>query len=203
MFSKGSSSKRPSSEQQPSTAPEKALESKKPASASRGVPSILSKDLKIFGNLESEGELQVDGLVEGQISGNLSGELVRVAGKISGSIDASKVELDDSAKVLGDIRHDLLSIASGAYVVGKVLRRDSKQPQSEPARPAQSEPARPATTAPQAAVSPAGTTPPTSGTQPGTAGTPGGSGSAGGSAGTPGTPGTTPGGPATTPGKPV
>jgi cytoskeletal protein CcmA (bactofilin family) len=211
MFSKGSSSKRPSTEPQSSAVPESAPESKKPASASRGVPSILSKDLKIFGNLESEGELQIDGLVEGdvrgtsivlgesgEISGNLNGELVRIAGKISGGVDASKVELDTSARVLGDIRHDLLSIASGAYVVGKVVRRDSKQPQSEPARPA--------ATAPQAPTSPAAaSSPPPSGARPDTASSSGAP--VGGSVSTPGTTSgtTTPGGrpPAATPGKPV
>jgi cytoskeletal protein CcmA (bactofilin family) len=149
MFSKGSSSKRPSAEPQPSAAQEKAPASKgSTTTPARGVPSILSKDLRILGNLESVGELQIDGVFEGdvtgtsivlgesgQISGNLHGELVRIAGQISGGVDASKVELDRTAKVLGDIRHDVLSVASGAYVVGKVVRRDSPRAQAETARP--------------------------------------------------------------------
>lgn len=170
--------------------------SKNPTAPTRGVPSILSKDLKIFGNLESAGELQIDGLVEGdvsgtsivlgesgQISGNLRGELVRIAGQISGGVDASKVELDKTGKVLGDIRHEVLSIASGAYVVGKVMRRNSSQPRADTPRPSAG-----ATQAPAAGV---GSAPPATGAKPASAST------------SVGTAGVTPGGPATSPSKPV
>ena len=171
--------------------------SKNPTAPIRGVPSILSKDLKICGNLESVGELQIDGLVEGdvsgtsivlgesgQISGNLRGELVRIAGQISGGVDASKVELDKTGKVLGDIRHDVLSIASGAYVVGKVMRRNSSEPQADTPRPSAG-----ATQAPAVGTSAA---PAASAAKPATA-----------ASTSAGTAGVTPRGPAANPSKPV
>ena len=34
-------------------------------------PSILSPDLKIVGNLESDGEIQIDGTVKGDIKGHM------------------------------------------------------------------------------------------------------------------------------------
>lgn len=129
------------------TAPTQAPAAPKAAlSANNGVPSLISKDLRIVGNLTSSGELQVDGSVEGDIkgtnivvgnsgkvTGNVVGDHVRIAGKLRGSIDAGKVELDQSARVTGDLRHDDISIASGAQFDGNVMRRGAKT--AEPPKP--------------------------------------------------------------------
>ena len=154
MFSKNSSSGRkpeakvapsqattaPPAQAAPSpaaTAQTQAPATPKPASsASSGIPSIISEDLRIEGNLISRGELQVDGSVvgdiqgtnivvgnSGEVTGNVVGNTVRVAGKLRGSIDAEKVELDQSARVTGDLRHDEISITSGAQFDGNVMRR--------------------------------------------------------------------------------
>src|SRR3546814_20241801 len=68
---------------------------------SRGGPSIISADLRITGNLKSDGDIQVDGHVEGDIDsatltvgegahvkGHISCESVRVCGTVDGAVKA-------------------------------------------------------------------------------------------------------------------
>src|SRR3546814_6313312 len=61
MFSKTKDSSSPS-EPHTSTSSEP-----KRSTGQRGVPSIISADLRITGNLKSDGDIQVDGHVEGDI----------------------------------------------------------------------------------------------------------------------------------------
>jgi cytoskeletal protein CcmA (bactofilin family) len=101
-------------------------------------PSIISADLKIQGNLTSAGDLQIDGIVEGDIqsrsltvgegalvTGNIQAETVRVCGQVSGQIKASTVNLERTAKVMGDIVHQILSLEPGAYLEGHVRHGDA------------------------------------------------------------------------------
>ncbi len=43
------------------------MSSEDPQGASSGVPSIISPDLKIVGNLKGHGAAQIDGMIEGDI----------------------------------------------------------------------------------------------------------------------------------------
>ncbi|MFT6582358.1 MAG: bactofilin family protein [Alphaproteobacteria bacterium] len=104
-------------------------------------PSILGVDLKIKGNLATEGDIQIDGVVEGNVSsktltigekavvtGNVMCDEVFIAGVIHGGINARVVEIGATATVVGDIHHESLSIEAGATVDGfckHILRRDS------------------------------------------------------------------------------
>ena len=105
------------------------------AAANRSVPSIISNNLNVIGNLKTEGEIQVDGTVEGNVTGRslVIGERARVVGEIvaddvvvrgntEGRIRARRVQLTKTAKVIGDILHESLSIESGAYVEGQLKR---------------------------------------------------------------------------------
>jgi cytoskeletal protein CcmA (bactofilin family) len=100
-----------------------------------GVPSIISADLKIVGNLSSSGDLQIDGSVEGDITsrgltvgegavvlGVLVAESVRVYGTVQGEIRANSVMLAQTAKVEGDIAHQSISMESGASLTGQLCR---------------------------------------------------------------------------------
>ena len=104
-----------------------------------GVPSIISADLTIVGNLTSSGDLQVDGTVEGDISsrtltigekaqvrGSVVADSVRVCGSINGQLQASSVVLAKSARVTGDISHSTLAIDAGAFIEGNIRRLDEK-----------------------------------------------------------------------------
>ena len=105
-----------------------------------GTPSIISANLHIVGNLKTEGEIQIDGLVDGDISGQkltvgtdatVNGEIqadeVLVLGAVNGRIRARSVQLAKSAKVMGDILHELLAIEAGAHLEGHCKRVDKSE----------------------------------------------------------------------------
>ena len=91
----------------------------------------------ITGNLQSEGEVQVDGQIHGDIrcahltvgrdalvDGNITAEEVVVRGKVTGVIRANRVILQDSAHVESEIFHKKLSIEEGACFEGTSRRRE-------------------------------------------------------------------------------
>ncbi len=108
------------------------------------VPSIISTDMKIIGDIVSDGEIQIDGTVEGDIRGktlligepaNIKGEIVaetiEVFGSISGQIKATQVSLAKTAHMVGDILHENLSIEKGAFLEGHCKRMPDKKDASE------------------------------------------------------------------------
>lgn len=101
-------------------------------------PSLLSVDLTIIGNLNSSGEVQIDGSFTGDIhvdaltlgeTANVIGDVyansVRIHGKITGQINAKSVSLAKSAHVKGDILHEKLAIEDGAYLEGHCRRTET------------------------------------------------------------------------------
>ena len=104
------------------------------------VPSIISADLKLTGNLRSDGEIQVDGTVVGDIrtktlligkTANIKGEIfadnVRIHGTVHGQVKARSVILAKTAHVIGDILHEDLTIETGAFLEGLCNRLTSSQ----------------------------------------------------------------------------
>lgn len=103
-----------------------------------GTPSILSAGLTITGDLTTEGEAQIDGILEGNISvGKLTvGEHARITGAINaheiiirgevrGPICADNVHLARTAKVSGDIVwRNALSVETGAFFNGQCQHSD-------------------------------------------------------------------------------
>ncbi|MEX0921197.1 MAG: polymer-forming cytoskeletal protein [Rhodovibrionaceae bacterium] len=111
-----------------------AAQSKTPS----GVPSIISSDLRIEGNLFSEGDVQIDGEVVGDIDsktltlgekslvrGSISAETVRICGKVEGQVKASTVVMTKTARVSGDVMHDSLAIEAGAFIDGHCKRLEA------------------------------------------------------------------------------
>ena len=103
--------------------------------AVKAVPSIISADLSIDGNLNSGGEIQVDGVVNGDIKckalivgvkGSVVGEViaqtVRMHGAVKGMIRAKSVFLASTARMSGDVEHESLAIEPGAYMEGPCKR---------------------------------------------------------------------------------
>jgi cytoskeletal protein CcmA (bactofilin family) len=102
-----------------------------------GVPtrSVIDAWLLITGNLQSDGEVQVDGQIHGDIrcahltvgkdahvAGNITAEEVVVRGKVTGAIRANRVILQDTAQVESEIVHKKLSIEEGATFEGSSRR---------------------------------------------------------------------------------
>lgn len=102
------------------------------------VPSIISADLRINGDLVCSGDVQVDGWVQGDIQsrnivigegatvhGALQAETVRIYGLVNGQVKADSVVLVKTAKVTGDVLHKNLAIEEGAYLEGMCKRIDA------------------------------------------------------------------------------
>ena len=94
-------------------------------------PSVISKALKITGQLESTEDIRIDGEVEGDIhgvsvtvgngakvKGSVYGQTVELSGTIEGKIEAKKVILTSTAHMSGDVIHQDIRIESGAYIDG-------------------------------------------------------------------------------------
>ncbi|MBP7065141.1 polymer-forming cytoskeletal protein [Ferrovibrio sp.] len=99
--------------------------------ANKAPPSLLSAGLTVNGDLSSDGEVQIDCIVNGdvvadrlaigenaRVVGEVVAEHVLIRGEVIGRIRAKSVELDKTARVRGDIWHELLSIAAGAKIEG-------------------------------------------------------------------------------------
>lgn len=112
-------------------------------------PSILGRDITIIGEIRTDGDIQIDGRHEGNITasgitigeqGAISGEIkaktVLVRGKVTGKINASLVELADTANVQADITQDKLTISNGAFFDGKCSRRKQAAAPVSKAKPA-------------------------------------------------------------------
>jgi len=102
------------------------------------VPSIISADLRINGDLVCSGDVQVDGWVEGDIQsrnivigegatvhGALQAENVRICGLVKGQIKGDAVVLEKTAKVTGDVLHKTLAIEQGAQLEGMCKRLEA------------------------------------------------------------------------------
>ncbi len=107
-------------------------------SVKAGIPSIISADLRITGDLVCSGDVQIDGWVEGDIQsrnitigegatvqGGLQAESVRICGLVNGEVRADMVVLEKTARVTGDILHKSLAIEQGAYLEGMCRRTDT------------------------------------------------------------------------------
>ncbi|MEL6688161.1 MAG: polymer-forming cytoskeletal protein [Pseudomonadota bacterium] len=106
--------------------------------ANRGsaVPTLLSQDLVITGDLKTDGEIQVDGRLDGNLTagkvtigenGAVNGKIIAttvvIRGKVTGKIDASSIELSETANVQADLIQDNLIVANGAFLDGKCNRK--------------------------------------------------------------------------------
>jgi|TARA_B100001059_G_C17576128_1_gene447505 cytoskeletal protein CcmA (bactofilin family) len=117
---------------------------KTPGSSKGIAPSLLSSDLTITGNLESEGDMQIDGTIDGDIKsftltvsesgvirGTVDAEEVTIAGSVTGQIKARHVILVKGAKVIADLIQDRLSIEPGAFFEGNCRQYpDENEPEA-------------------------------------------------------------------------
>lgn len=114
----------------------------------RAMPSIIGPDMVVNGNLDTPGEIHIEGRIEGDVtcsklnvgpSGRINGKVragsVRVHGLVDGAIDAEEVFLLSGSVVSGDIVQSSLEIAPGASFEGAVRRRNKQVPQLEAPAP--------------------------------------------------------------------
>lgn len=110
--------------------------------------TIVGASVKLKGNLRSDGDILIDGVVTGDLKtkgsvkvgesasvvANIKAQNIMIAGIVQGNIEVSdKLEITQSGKVIGDIMANVLSIAPGASFSGKCLMPD--HPKAEVAEP--------------------------------------------------------------------
>ena len=112
------------------------METPKAPDTDRGEVTLIGKSVVIKGELSCSEDLYIDGQVEGtidqkgnrltiglngRVKANVNACAVIVQGKLEGNIQASdRVDLKQSAVVMGDIATQRISIDEGAYFKGSV-----------------------------------------------------------------------------------
>ncbi len=122
----------------PAPLPPTAMSRASAAASSSGVASVIGTDLHIIGNLQSKGEIQIEGQVQGdllaskivvgpnaKITGGLVADDIVVQGTVQGSIRGMRVTLQSASRVEGDVFHQSLAIEQGAYFEGKSRRSEN------------------------------------------------------------------------------
>ena len=110
------------------------METPKAPDAARGEMIVIGQSVVIKGELSCSEDLYIDGQVEGtidpkgnrltigpngRVKANVTARVVVVQGKLEGNIQASdRVDLRQSAVVMGDIATHRISIDEGAYFKG-------------------------------------------------------------------------------------
>ncbi|MEM7046943.1 MAG: polymer-forming cytoskeletal protein [Pseudomonadota bacterium] len=108
-------------------------------------PSIISVDMRVTGNITTQGEIHIDGIVEGDVRGHsvtlgksaevhgyIEAEWVKIWGRLDGTVTGGDVFIGTSGEVVGDIIHDAVIIERGAVVQGR-LKANGFQPDKKSA----------------------------------------------------------------------
>ncbi|MFN7265842.1 MAG: polymer-forming cytoskeletal protein [Phenylobacterium sp.] len=121
------------------------------ASRSRPRPaSLLAQNLVLEGSVQSDSEVQIDGLVRGdvrvekltigetgRVEGQVTAEVAEVRGRVVGGIMAKQVRLFGTASVEGDITAEQLAVEPGASFEGRSIKLQRAK-SATPAAPAPS-----------------------------------------------------------------
>nr|CAA6830329.1 MAG: Cell shape determination protein CcmA [uncultured Thiotrichaceae bacterium] len=155
MFGKGGKTNPPAGSPAASTAPTAAAAPEQSSRNSNGTVNVstqIGKGTTIDGDLQFSGGLLIEGTIKGNITaendqatlilhehGRIQGEVRVPSMVLNGSIDgdvfaSGKVELFEKSRVCGDVYYNLLEMAVGAEVNGKLVRQKPAEP--KPAAPA-------------------------------------------------------------------
>lgn len=118
--------------------------SKRPSSKN-SIPTVISKDMHILGNLISDGAIDFNGTIDGNIrcetftvraegivKGEVTAEKVFVYGKVEGLIRAGHAHLYKSCHIEGIVMHESITIEDGAFIDGKCKRTNKPAEQAKP-----------------------------------------------------------------------
>ena len=109
-----------------------------PAKGAKGVPglSIIGPEVIISGDLATDAQIHVDGRIDGNvhcaslcqgpagiIAGNIIADEARLCGTVEGTVSARNVVVEATARIMGDIAYETISIEAGAGIEGRLARR--------------------------------------------------------------------------------
>jgi cytoskeletal protein CcmA (bactofilin family) len=108
--------------------------------AIKSVPSLVSKNVFIEGNIFEGGVMEVEGKIKGNVEANTltireAGEILgevkckifNVKGLFHGNVTAEKINISDTAKVSGVLQYKFLSVDYGANINCQLKRIDEQK----------------------------------------------------------------------------
>ena len=97
--------------------------------------SFIGPEVTVTGNIGGSGNIHIDGRVEGDVTaasvvlgtaghvrGNIVADDAQIAGTVEGTVAAKVLAIEASARIIGDLSYDAVSVATGAQVEGRVKR---------------------------------------------------------------------------------
>ena len=98
--------------------------------------SFIGSEVIVSGDIATDSQLQVDGRIDGNvrcaalsqgpegiIAGNIFAEEARLAGAVEGTVSAGTLTVEATARIMGDVAYETISIEAGASIEGRLGRR--------------------------------------------------------------------------------
>jgi cytoskeletal protein CcmA (bactofilin family) len=98
--------------------------------------SFIGPEVLVSGDLATDAQLHVDGRIDGNvrcqqlvqgeagiIAGNILADEARIAGTVEGQVNVRTLFVEASARIMGDVAYETISIAGGAQLEGRLARR--------------------------------------------------------------------------------
>lgn len=112
------------------------------------VPSIISYDTKIKGDIRGGDTIHIDGKIEGNvicneviigtrgyILGDIKAKSLSVYGTINGTIDTDELFVANNARLIGNACYNQIALEPGAYVEGSCTPRSRQNKQTPETTP--------------------------------------------------------------------
>jgi len=112
-----------------------------------GAETIVGASVKLKGNLKSDSDITIEGIVTGEVKtkgsviigknanivASVKAKNISISGAVQGNVEATdRLEITETGKVLGDISANVLSVAPGAVFTGKSQMAEAhKEPMVE------------------------------------------------------------------------
>jgi len=110
--------------------------SPKPARSGPPGLSFIGPEVLISGDLATDAQLHVDGRIDGNVrchqlvqgeagivAGNIHADEARIAGTVEGQVNVRTLFVEATARILGDVTYETLSMDAGAQLEGRLARR--------------------------------------------------------------------------------
>ncbi len=101
----------------------------------KSTPTIIARDLKIEGEINSAGLIEIEGSIkgtlvgnsvilreEGRIEGTIIAESLSLRGTFEGKIQARSINISSKAKLRGEVEYESLCVEDGASIDGQFKR---------------------------------------------------------------------------------
>lgn len=100
--------------------------------------SFIGPEVLVSGDLTTDAQLHIDGRIDGNvrciqlvqgtagtIAGNIHADEARIAGTVEGLVSVRTLFVEASARIMGDVAYETISIDAGALIEGRLARRNA------------------------------------------------------------------------------